>query len=379
MMAPLPDALQRPGKTAPFAMDLLGIAPGASYRWVAPGATQRRRRHQRRARGDDRRGAPTAGAERDHGQHRLRLRRVRLSQPVPGRRSAVAEHRRRHRRVERRRLHRRERRHAPDDDGRRRPVGRQRRDERRNDRDSRTSTTSSSRRHRRSIPDSGAIDVGATTLDDISSANPQDPAMAGARQRESIRGDALQRHARILERLRKPGERVRARATTSTRSFAAARMPDTVGLAESSAARRRRRRKSQLRQRSRCRSRGSPAIRSTARRKCAICSSRPARRSRTRRNPTSGSTSARRSACAASSSSCSRTPVSPVQPGHRARRGARPPERQHHRGRSTSAMSNDGVFITALDPSYIKLDGPFTRALIDSTQSRGPAAIPART
>jgi hypothetical protein len=39
MMAPLPDALQRPGKTAPFAMDLLGIAPGASYRWIAPGAT----------------------------------------------------------------------------------------------------------------------------------------------------------------------------------------------------------------------------------------------------------------------------------------------------------------------------------------------------
>jgi len=39
MMAPLPDALQRPGKTAPFAMDMLGIAPGASYRWVAPGAT----------------------------------------------------------------------------------------------------------------------------------------------------------------------------------------------------------------------------------------------------------------------------------------------------------------------------------------------------
>ena len=39
MMAPLPDALQRPGKTAPFAMDLLGIAPGASYRWVAPGAS----------------------------------------------------------------------------------------------------------------------------------------------------------------------------------------------------------------------------------------------------------------------------------------------------------------------------------------------------
>ena len=40
VMAPLPDALQRPGKTAPFAMDLLGIAPGASYRWVAPGASR---------------------------------------------------------------------------------------------------------------------------------------------------------------------------------------------------------------------------------------------------------------------------------------------------------------------------------------------------
>jgi hypothetical protein len=39
VMAPLPDALQRPGKTAPVAMDLLGIAPGASYRWVAPGTT----------------------------------------------------------------------------------------------------------------------------------------------------------------------------------------------------------------------------------------------------------------------------------------------------------------------------------------------------
>ena len=40
VMAPLPDALQRPGKSAPFAMDLLGIAPGASYRWVAPGSTR---------------------------------------------------------------------------------------------------------------------------------------------------------------------------------------------------------------------------------------------------------------------------------------------------------------------------------------------------
>ena len=39
MMAPLPDALQRPGKAAPFGLDLLGIAPGASYRWVAPGST----------------------------------------------------------------------------------------------------------------------------------------------------------------------------------------------------------------------------------------------------------------------------------------------------------------------------------------------------
>ncbi len=39
MMAPLPDDAQRPGETAPLGIDLLGIAPGASYRWVAPGGT----------------------------------------------------------------------------------------------------------------------------------------------------------------------------------------------------------------------------------------------------------------------------------------------------------------------------------------------------
>ncbi|MDB5073552.1 MAG: peptidase and in kexin sedolisin [Candidatus Eremiobacteraeota bacterium] len=40
VMAPLPDDAQRPGEIAPLASDLLGIAPGASYRWVAPGTTQ---------------------------------------------------------------------------------------------------------------------------------------------------------------------------------------------------------------------------------------------------------------------------------------------------------------------------------------------------
>ncbi len=39
VMAPLPDNAQRPGETAPIGTDLLGIAPGASYRWVAPGGT----------------------------------------------------------------------------------------------------------------------------------------------------------------------------------------------------------------------------------------------------------------------------------------------------------------------------------------------------
>ena len=39
VMAPLPDELQRPGELASVAADLLGIAPGASYRWVAPGTT----------------------------------------------------------------------------------------------------------------------------------------------------------------------------------------------------------------------------------------------------------------------------------------------------------------------------------------------------
>src|SRR6202035_6170147 len=37
VMAPLPDDLQRPGEVAPFGQDLLGIASGASYRWIAPG------------------------------------------------------------------------------------------------------------------------------------------------------------------------------------------------------------------------------------------------------------------------------------------------------------------------------------------------------
>jgi hypothetical protein len=39
VMAPLPDDLQRPGEQAAVGADLLGIAPGASYRWVAPGTT----------------------------------------------------------------------------------------------------------------------------------------------------------------------------------------------------------------------------------------------------------------------------------------------------------------------------------------------------
>jgi hypothetical protein len=39
VMAPLPHEQQRPGEIGAAATDLLGIAPGASYRWVAPGAT----------------------------------------------------------------------------------------------------------------------------------------------------------------------------------------------------------------------------------------------------------------------------------------------------------------------------------------------------
>jgi len=37
VMAPLPDNLQRSGETDTTGFDLVGIAPGASYRWVAPG------------------------------------------------------------------------------------------------------------------------------------------------------------------------------------------------------------------------------------------------------------------------------------------------------------------------------------------------------
>ena len=39
VMAPLPHDMQRPGQVAGVGTDLLGIAPGASYRWVAPGGT----------------------------------------------------------------------------------------------------------------------------------------------------------------------------------------------------------------------------------------------------------------------------------------------------------------------------------------------------
>ena len=39
VMAPLPHDAQRPGEVAGLGTDLLGIAPGASYRWVAPGGT----------------------------------------------------------------------------------------------------------------------------------------------------------------------------------------------------------------------------------------------------------------------------------------------------------------------------------------------------
>ena len=39
VMAPLPDNLQRSGEADTTGADLLGIAPGASFRWVAPGAT----------------------------------------------------------------------------------------------------------------------------------------------------------------------------------------------------------------------------------------------------------------------------------------------------------------------------------------------------
>jgi len=39
VMAPLPDNVQRPGEADTTGADLLGIAPGASFRWVAPGAT----------------------------------------------------------------------------------------------------------------------------------------------------------------------------------------------------------------------------------------------------------------------------------------------------------------------------------------------------
>ncbi len=75
VMAPLPDNLQRSGETDTTGADLLGIAPGASFRWVAPGATERNGRNDGRTRRVHRRITAGSRAERDHCKHRIRLRR----------------------------------------------------------------------------------------------------------------------------------------------------------------------------------------------------------------------------------------------------------------------------------------------------------------
>ena len=72
--------------------------------------------------------------------------------------------------------------------------------------------------------------------------------------------------------------------------------------------------------------------------------------------------SGRRSASAASSSSCSRSRAKPL------RRGSRVAVNGRRTGafiaQTNTRFLNDGVFVTALDPAYIKLDGPYTSSLI---------------
>ncbi len=177
VMAPLPDGLQRPGNTAPFALDLLGIAPGASYRWVAPG-------NSRGYVGNSDVLAAMIGAARQQPAPNVITASIGFGADAYGFPSRYME----------------------DDpfaqsivagivasnvvvciaanDGTRlyttAAVGPSGGSAATNT--GTTSTTNVSDLYYTAapsvIPDSGAIDVGATTLDDIFSANPQDPAMA---------------------------------------------------------------------------------------------------------------------------------------------------------------------------------------------------------
>ena len=61
------------------------------------------------------------------------------------------------------------------------------------------------------VDDSGAIDVGGSTLDDIFAAPPGDPRNAALTLAARVPGDPVRRRAQLRQRVRRPGQRVGSR------------------------------------------------------------------------------------------------------------------------------------------------------------------------
>ena len=360
VMAPLPDALQRPGKTAPAAMDLLGIAPGASYRWVAPGNTGGvvgstdilgallGAAHQQPAPnvitvsigfGMDGLGFPSRYLEDDPLTQSLVAGIVASNVVV-----CIAAN-----------------------DGTRLlttaavgPSG--------GSAATNTGTTGLTNINDIAfttapsvVPDSGAIDVGATTLDDISSANPQDPAMAAL---ANVKAFAETRYNGTMGfssgfgsrvNVSAPGDNVNAlvRAGTDVDAIGVENVAGTSASAPEVAA-------AAAVALQVARLTGHPLTSAAQVRDLLVATGTPVA------NPPQSDVqlnvgpqvNVRRVVEQLLSGS-----GHPVQPGI---------ARVAVQGRRTGNIIafyneryvNDAVYTTALDPSYIKLDGPYTRALV---------------
>jgi hypothetical protein len=358
VMAPLPDALQRPGKSAPFAMDLLGIAPGASYRWVAPGATNGvvamsdvlaamigAARQQPAPNvmtvsigfGADAYGFPSRYLEDDPLAQSIvggivasnvvvciaandGTRLVTTAAVGPSGGSAATD------------------------------VG--------------TATTNVQDVYYTTAPsvdpDSGAIDVGATTLDDIASANPQDPALAAL---ANVKTFAETRFNGTLGFSSGFGTRVNVSAPGDNVNalFRAGTDPDTVGVENIGGT-----------------SASAPEVAAAAAVALQVA--------RLTGHPLA-SASQVRDLLAATGTPVANPPQADVNlnvgpqvsvrriverllstAGHPVEPGIARVAVQGRRSGNIIAADNerfvnDSVFTTALDPSYIKLDGPFTQAL----------------